>query len=337
MGNVMPEQNELMLVAVEQELADIVNANCDGAYSGLREIFHYQMGWETGTNGTTGKRIRPLLLLLTVIAFEQDWQKALPAAAALELLHNYSLIHDDIEDNSTLRRGKETIWVRWGQPQGINSGDAMLNLALAASWRLIDEFPIEKVAKIVQSIQRWSLELTKGQYLDISFEYREDVSLEDYFEMVEGKTCSLLKAALEMGGILAGVEPEKQRTLVECGSLLGRAYQVQDDWLGIWGKTAEIGKSNQSDLLERKTTFPILLGLENKSKFAAMWNRGKFEDSTIPVLAALLADEGVKEKCEAEFSKLFAQANNSLESLKCNKDRLAPLTSFVQSLLKRKF
>jgi geranylgeranyl diphosphate synthase, type I len=333
----MSEQNKLMLEAVEQELEDIVNESCKDTYIGLRDIFNYQMGWEASTNGTTGKRIRPLLLLLTVDTLGQDWKKALPAAAALELLHNYSLIHDDIEDGSTLRRGKETVWVRWGQAQGINTGDAMLNLALTAPWRLEKHFPIEKVADVVQSMQNWSLELTKGQYLDISFENRENVTVEDYFEMVEGKTCSLLKAALELGGILAGVDTENQKTLVKCGSLLGRAYQVQDDWLGIWGKTTEIGKSNQSDLLERKKTFPILMGLENKGKFSALWNGGKFEDASIPFLTALLTDDGIKEKCEAEFHRLFALTTNSLGNLKGENANLASLTGFVQSLLNRKF
>jgi len=333
----MPELEKTILKAIEHELAATVNSGTDGIYSGLGEIFHYQMGWETAAKGTTGKRVRPLLLLLTVNAFGKDWNKALPAAASLELVHNYSLIHDDIEDDSSLRRGKDTVWVKWGRAQGINTGDAMLNLALATPWGLSKDYSVKMVAEVFKSLQHWSLELTKGQYLDISFENRDDVSVEDYFEMVEGKTCSLLKAALEMGGILAETDPENIMTLNKCGSLFGRAYQVQDDWLGIWGETAEIGKSNLSDLLERKKSFPILMGLQNKGEFYKLWNGGRFEDTNIFALVASLADEGIKERCENKYLSLFEQTIDAFGSLKCDKANLTHLTNFVESLLMRKF
>jgi geranylgeranyl diphosphate synthase type I len=333
----MPESNQIILEEVERELSDITNSITGDTYSGLLKIFQYQMGWEGGNFGTTGKRIRPLLLLLTVNAFKFDWREALPAAASLELLHNYSLIHDDIEDKSELRRGKNTVWVKWGQAQGINSGDAMLNLALAAPWRLAKAYPIEKVSEVVQSLQNWSLELTKGQYLDISFENRENVSVEEYFEMVEGKTCSLLKAALEVGGILSGVDSMTQGTLIKCGSSLGRAYQIQDDWLGIWGKTVEIGKSTQSDLLERKKTYPILIGLKNNGNFAVLWNKGMFSDDKVHNLMTALTEEGIKELCEKEYERLFDQSIDALGRLQCKKDNLTQLINFVQSLLQRKF
>lgn len=333
----MSDELTTLLKEVELELQECVNDIDIANYSELANIFRYQMGWESEISGKTGKRIRPLLLLLTAKAFSYDWRKALPGAAALELLHNYSLIHDDIEDNSELRRGKETIWVHWGQAQAINSGDAMLNLALIMPWKLQMDYPINVVSEAVRSIQNWSLELTKGQYLDISFEKRECVSISDYFEMVEGKTCSLLKAAFEVGGILGNASKQNQEILLRCGSLLGRAYQMQDDWLGIWGVSKETGKSNQSDLRERKKTYPILLGLENNKMFASKWKTEVIDEKGTQALANMLANEGVKEACEAEYNRLFFDTFKVLGELEAKQAGLNELTEFVRSLLGRKF
>ena len=333
----MSDELTSLLKEVEQELEVCLEVMDGSAYSELANIFRYQMGWEKGKATNAGKRVRPLLLLLSVNGFGGNWRKALPGAAALELLHNYSLIHDDIEDRSELRRGKETIWVKWGQAQAINTGDAMLNLALMTPWQLQADYPINVVSETVRSIQNWSLELTKGQYLDISFEKREFVSISEYFEMVEGKTCSLLKAAFEVGGILGKANQQNREILVNCGSLLGRAYQVQDDLLGIWGIANETGKSNQSDLLERKKSYPILLGLKNKGKFASEWKNEGFNEETIPYLANLLVEEGIKADCEAEYCRLFSDTIITLRNLEGEQAGLDALTDFVRSLLDRKF
>ena len=333
MSSEIPE----MLKAVEKELGACLEVHDGANFSGLQEIFHFQMGWEAGESGKSGKRIRPLLALLTINAFTNEWRKAVPGAAAVELLHNYSLIHDDIEDHSKLRRGKETIWVKWGQAQAINSGDAMLNMALMTPWRLQAEYPINVVSEVLRSIQNWSFELTKGQYLDISFEEKLDVTISEYFKMVEGKTCSLLKAAFELGGILGNASQQNRETLVRCGSLLGRAYQVQDDWLGIWGIDKETGKSNQSDLQERKKTYPILLGLQKNGKFASHWKCEKINEEDIPLLANLLVEENIKTECEAQYNSLFTETIDALERLECEEKGVDALVGFVRSLLGRKF
>lgn len=333
----MSDEILMMQAEIEKELEACVVLTNGLTYSEQVDIFRYQMGWEKGRAPNAGKRVRPLLLLLTINALGGDWRKALPGAAALELIHNYSLIHDDIEDHSELRRGKETIWVKWGQAQAINSGDAMLNLALLTPWKLETDYPITIVSEAVRCLQIWSLELTKGQYLDISFEKREDVSIDEYFDMVEGKTCSLLKAAFEMGGILGNVTQQNRELLVNCGGLLGRAYQVQDDWLGIWGNANETGKSNQIDLRERKKSYPILLGLEKKGKFASAWKREEMNEETIAYLANLLVEEGIKANCESEYNQLFTKTITALGELEGEKAGLAALTDFVRSLLGRKF
>jgi geranylgeranyl diphosphate synthase, type I len=329
---------EPMLEKIEQQLFETIQSLDKNNYPGLIDIFEYQMGWTEKNKKGKGKRIRPLVVLLTTDALGQEWKTALPAAAALELLHNYSLIHDDIEDSSKLRRGKETVWVKWGQAQAINTGDAMLNLALQTPWQLKNDFSLETVSEVFKTLQHRSLELTQGQYLDISFETQNDVSVIDYFKMIEGKTCSLIKAAFEMGAIFANANVENREILTKCGSSLGRAYQIQDDWLGIWGDEAVTGKSNQSDLCERKKSYPILLGLEKNGAFASAWKKSAGTNSQdVAEMASLLESEGVKQKCEFEFDRAFNETIELLNHLDCQQEKLGNLTDFVRSLLKRKF
>jgi geranylgeranyl diphosphate synthase, type I len=324
-----------MLANIEAELKSCIDIPHLRNQKILHEMLSYQMGWASGQ--PEGKRIRPLLVLLTTFTFIDNWQKALPVAAALELIHNYSLIHDDIEDRSLLRRGKDTMWVRWGEAQAINTGDCMLNLALQAPWRMENKGNGQMVAAVVKTLQKRSVDLTLGQFMDIAFEEQNQVGISEYFEMVEGKTSSLLKAALEMGGIVGGASETDIDLLEVCGSLLGRAYQIQDDWLGIWGNEALTGKSTQSDLRERKKSFPIIIGLSNDQDFARTWNETDvITPDAVKELARWLEVEGVKEKCELEFNRLFHLTLESFSKLSCGQDRAELLIEFVGMLLKRR-
>jgi geranylgeranyl diphosphate synthase type I len=331
----MTDESE-MLNLLEKELKACVQDGLSAEYAGLIEIINYQMGWEKETTKPDGKRVRPILLLKTVAALNGDWKNAVSAAAALELMHNYSLIHDDIEDKSSRRRGKDTVWVKWSEAQAINTGDAMLNLALKTPWRLEQEYSPKVTAKAVQILQKRSFELTQGQYLDISFEKRDQVSVEDYFSMIEGKTCSLLKAAFEMAGALADVDVVTSKRLEHCGSLLGRAYQIQDDWLGIWGDEALTGKSNQSDLVERKKTYPILLGLRSNGEFAAKWEKMQSPNAEeVRGWSQLLEKEGIKDKCEEEFERIFAETIETTKKITPDKRGASTLSDYISWLLKR--
>jgi geranylgeranyl diphosphate synthase type I len=322
--------------AIEEELKECIHYSQNNAYKLYEEMFTYQMDWEISSHTARGKRVRPLLLLSATYAAGGEWQKALPAAASLELMHNFSLIHDDIQDQSTTRRGKDTIWVKWGQPQAINSGDAMLTLSSLAVHRLSISFPADLVLHVDDCIHSACLELTRGQFLDISFETREIVSVEEYTQMIQGKTCALLSAALEIGGILAGVNQKNQALLSQCGNLLGQAYQVQDDWLGIWGNDALTGKSTQSDLLTRKKTYPILLGLSKKAHFSRLWNEiSLIQPNNIPEMIRALEDDGVKSETEYRMQILYNQTQDTLNSLSLNPSRISPLRNLIDKLVKR--
>lgn len=260
----------------------------------FHEMLTYHMGWTGEGAGpeATGKRIRPLMVLLTTASCGGDWQKALPAAAAVELVHNFSLVHDDIQDNSPKRRGRDTTWVKWGAPMAINVGDALFVLSNQAIVDLKENYPAETVVRAAEILHNTCLDLTLGQFLDMSYEERTDLSTDDYWPMVAGKTAALLSACCHIGAVLGGADEAKQDAYRSFGQYLGLAFQVQDDILGIWGNEAVTGKSAASDLVEGKNSLPVLAGLSANKKFAERWRQGPIHAFEVEEMAKLLATEG---------------------------------------------
>lgn len=260
----------------------------------FHDMLTYHMGWTGDGSGpeATGKRIRPLMVLLTTASCNADWQSALPAAAAIELVHNFSLVHDDIQDNSPTRRGRDTAWVKWGQPMAINVGDALFVISNQAIIDLKQNYPAEVVLRAAEILNNTCLELTRGQYLDISYEEKTDLTVEDYWPMIAGKTAALLSACCHIGSLLGGADESKQEAYRSFGHYLGLAFQVQDDILGIWGDEAVTGKSAASDLVEGKNSLPVLAGLGKKGKFAERWAQGAIQIEEVEEVRRLLAGEG---------------------------------------------
>jgi len=289
--------------AVEKELQQAValaHLPQDGLFY---DMLAYHLGWtgEGAGQKAAGKRVRSLMLLLAAEAAGGTWQAALPAAAAVELIHNFSLIHDDIEDNSETRRNRLTLWKKWGIPQAINSGDAMFTLAHCASLRLAETIPLEQAFKAFSLIQTTCLKLTQGQYLDMKFEKEEQVTLDAYLQMVEGKTAALFSACMELGALCAQAIPEQLRAFSEFGKNLGLAFQMVDDWLGIWGDEQITGKPTASDILEGKKTLPILYGIMKAGAFAQRWRQGPIHPEEVKQAAELLAQEGAQ-----QFTQTYA-------------------------------
>jgi geranylgeranyl diphosphate synthase, type I len=322
--------------AIEEELKTAIGYSLDPSLEPYYSMLSYQMGWEDSKNQTKGKRIRPLILLLSTHAAGGDWHRAVPAAAAIELMHNFSLIHDDIQDKSLQRHGKDTIWVKWGEALAINAGDAMLTLSYLAVHRLSKDFSNEIVEQISTLLQKACLELTQGQFLDLFFEETESVNLDDYFKMIGGKTCSLLAAAMEIGALLGGATHEECELFRQCGYTVGEAYQVQDDWLGIWGNNILTGKSNESDLITRKKTYPVILGLEKKRQFYSLWTANKEFDLTfVPALTKTLIDDNVKSETEIKSAELYEKTFQYLDMTKSQKGAVEALGTLLKSLIKR--
>ena len=282
------------LARIESELQRQVARLDNPRTKPFHEMITYHMGWTGEGAGpeATGKRIRPLLLLLCTAACEADWEPALPAAAAVELVHNFSLVHDDIQDNSDKRRGRSTVWVKWGAPMAINVGDALFVMSNQAIMDLKENYPAETVVRAAEILHNTCLDLTRGQFLDMSYEERNDLGVDDYWPMVAGKTAALLSACCHIGALLGGADEAKQQAYRSFGHYLGLAFQVQDDILGIWGNEATTGKSATSDLVEGKNSLPVLAGLSANGKFAARWKQGPIKADEVEALARLLSNEG---------------------------------------------
>jgi geranylgeranyl diphosphate synthase type I len=304
----------------------------------FHEMLAYHMGWvgEGAGPEARGKRIRPLMVLLTAASAGGEWRRALPAAAAVELVHNFSLIHDDIEDNSPLRRGRATLWTRWGIPQAINAGDAMFTVAHLSLLGLAETVSAGVALEANRILQKTCLHLTQGQYLDISYEARGDLSLAAYWPMVGGKTAALLAACTELGALAAQAPEARQATYRQFGWSLGLAFQAQDDLLGIWGDSAVTGKSADSDLVSGKKSLPVLYGLEQNGPFARRWREGPIRDEQVADLARQLEAEGAREYTQERANALTDQALEALERAQAEGEARKALKELAAQLLKRK-
>lgn len=325
------------LPAIEAELKHQI-ARLDAPRTApFHEMLTYHMGWTGEGAGpeAAGKRIRPLLLLLTVSACGSDWAQALPAAGAVELVHCFSLVHDDIQDNSQMRRGRPAVWAKWGAPLAINAGDALLVLAGQAILDLSSAYPAEVVAKAARILGQTCLALTEGQFLDMSYQTRSDLSVEDYWPMVAGKTASLLACCCHLGALLGGADEPTQDSYRSFGQYLGLAFQLQDDLLGIWGDEALTGKSAASDLVEGKKSLPVLVGLGRDGKFAERWVKGPITRAEVPQLAGFLASEGGYEYTHDAARQMTDLAIASLRDADPQGQAAQALSSLADKLLKR--
>ncbi|MCJ7435168.1 MAG: polyprenyl synthetase family protein [Anaerolineales bacterium] len=265
----------------------------------------------------------------------ETWEPALPAAAAVELVHNFSLVHDDIQDNSDKRRGRTTVWKIWGAPMAINAGDALFVMANQAIMDLAKNYKAEIVVKAADILHNTCLDLTRGQFLDMSYEERNDLTVEDYWPMISGKTAALISACAHLGALLGNADDTTQEAYRDFGRYLGLAFQVQDDILGIWGDEAVTGKSVGGDLVEGKNSMPIVVGLGKKEKFAERWAKGPIKPEEVQEVARLLASEGGYDASHDASRQMTDMALNSLREADPQGDAGEALFELAKKLLKR--
>ncbi|MBI5965397.1 MAG: polyprenyl synthetase family protein [Chloroflexi bacterium] len=329
-----------MLEAIEKELQKQVARLDQTRTKQFHEMLTYHMGWTGERAGpeASGKRIRPLLVLLATASMEAspNWLHAKPAAAAIELVHNFSLVHDDIQDNSDKRRGRTTVWVNWGAPMAINVGDAMFVIANQAILDLAEYYPAEVVVKAASILSNCCLDLTRGQFLDMSYEERSDLGIDDYWPMIGGKTSALLSACTQIGALLGNASEDEQEAYRLFGYHLGLAFQVQDDILGIWGDEVLIGKSTASDLVEGKNSLPILYALGRHGKFAQRWAQGPITVDEVKAVASLLEDEGGRRYAEEMSENETRMALEYLDKTNPRGEAGAAIRQLANMLLKRK-
>lgn len=328
---------QTMLPLIEAELQKQVARLDDPRTRPFHAMLTYHMGWTGEGAGpeAAGKRIRPLLVLLTTASCGADWHSALPAAAAVELVHNFSLVHDDIEDHSDKRRGRTTLWKKWGLAQGTNAGDGLFVLSNLALADLSADYPAPFVLRAARILHQTCLDLTRGQFLDISYENRADLTVEDYWPMVSGKTAALLAACCLIGALLGGADEARQQAFRAFGHHLGLAFQVQDDILGIWGDEALTGKSAASDLVEGKKSLPVLFGLEKGGKFAKRWAQGPVRAGEVGKLAKVLEAESARASAQEAARQMTDLALENLRAAHPQGEAGASLQSLADKLLRR--
>ncbi|NOX63818.1 MAG: polyprenyl synthetase family protein [Chloroflexi bacterium] len=313
---------------------------------GMYGMMRYHMGWEDERGrpieASGGKRVRPLVVLMSCQAAGGDPTQALPAAAAVELVHNFSLIHDDIEDNSLTRRHRPTLWSWAGVAQAINAGDAMFTLArLAVLGLRASGIDAERVLAALDAFDRACLHLTEGQYMDIAFETRDEVSVEEYLSMIGGKTAALLAASAQLGAMVATDDADVIALFHRFGRELGLSFQIQDDILGIWGDEALTGKSAAGDILTRKKTWPVLYALSqpgpDAETLAAYYRSDRpLTPTDLPPILELLSRLNARPAAEEAARRHAEAALAALDACAGEPEAVALLQELAKKLLGRR-
>jgi geranylgeranyl diphosphate synthase type I len=330
------------LPPIEAEMRSLLDNNED-AVAAHYGMLRYHMGWANvrfdAELAPAGKRLRPIFCLLGCDAVGGNVEMAIPAAAALELLHNFSLVHDDIEDGDEQRRHRATLWKVWGVPQAINAGDGLFALSFAAIQRLEERgLSAEATLAALRVFTQMCVELTEGQHLDMLFEARDDVTVPEYLRMIQGKTGALVGASVAIGAIVGGAEAAQSEALWHFGRAVGLAFQVQDDILGIWGDPAETGKAAGNDVLRRKKSLPMLYTLNDAGvgqRFAALLRADDFGPARLDDALALLDEAGARAYAEAQVQRLHDNALAALQQALGDRADDLPLRTLAESLLNR--
>uniref|UniRef100_UPI004026F769 polyprenyl synthetase family protein n=1 Tax=Prevotella sp. TaxID=59823 RepID=UPI004026F769 len=286
-----------------------------------------------------GKRIRPVLMLLSYNLFKEDPETILMPACALETYHNYTLLHDDLMDNADLRRGHETVHKKWNANTAILSGDSMLVLA----YQRMQQCSSDKMAEVLALFTETALEIGEGQEYDMAFEHRDDVSEEEYIEMIRLKTSVLLACALKIGAILAGASKEDADNLYRFGEQIGLAFQLQDDFLDVYGDTRVFGKAIGGDITSNKKTFMLINALnhaneEQRRQLESWIGATEFDrDEKVAAVTCLYNEIGIDRMAQDKIAYYFEQSRKYLQAVSVDESRKAELAAYAQRMMNRQY
>lgn len=287
--------------------------------------------------GLGGKRLRPVLTLMTADIFNADYKKALDAALSIEVFHNFSLVHDDIMDDAPLRRGETTVHEKWDINTGILSGDAMLIMA----YQLFENYEANVFQDLAKLFSKTALEVCEGQQYDVDFETRNDVTIPEYLKMIEYKTAVLVAAAMKMGAIIANASIEDQNNIYEFGKNLGLAFQLQDDYLDAFGDPKTFGKQVGGDIIENKKTYLYLKALEfsnetDKVELIQLFASNPEDIATkIEFAKQFFVTSGSSEATKTAIENYTNKAFAVLQSLNISEDKKQVLKAFGNNLMNR--
>ena len=292
---------------------EILQLNWKREPYGLYEPIEY-------TLAAGGKRVRPQLAMIACELFDGKAEEIAPAAMALEVFHNFTLLHDDVMDHALVRRGRPTVHIKWNENTAILSGDQML----IEAYKLLSGVPADKLSTILQLFNKMATEICEGQQYDVDFENQESVTLDDYLKMIRLKTAVLLATALKMGSYIAGASTEQQEMLYEFGINIGLAFQIQDDILDVWGNPETFGKAVGGDISCNKKTFVALTAMQladtDTRTALEQWFAQTLTDNTekIAAVKALYEQVGTRTLCEETVEQYTAQALHLLDQLPQN-------------------
>lgn len=315
----------------------------------LWDVIDYQFGWDLGPGeGATaqkaaGKKIRPLLMALVAQAIRGEYRQVLPAGAALEFIHNFTLIHDDVMDRSTDRRHRPAVWTRWGPWQAINAGDGLYALAMLASARLRQiGTPAEKIVRVVEALARACLHTAEGQILDMDFENRARVSADEYVTMVANKTGALIECAAMVGAVLSTGDEAIIEDYTRFGHDLGIAFQIRDDYLGVWGDEALTGKSATSDIREKKKSYPVLVAFEraseaDRAQLDAIYRQEALSDANVQAVLDVLARTDAQTHTDRIAQDTFDSAMDRLARTGIDNAAQSAIRQYAAFLVRRAY
>ncbi|MEY3630459.1 MAG: Dimethylallyltranstransferase [Bacteroidota bacterium] len=322
--------NKAFLTALEEEISRLdIGQNPSELYDPI----HYLMS-------LGGKRIRPVLCLLTYSLFKTDWEKQVPAALSVEIFHNFTLMHDDIMDKAPLRRGKQTVHEKWNDNIAILSGDVMLVNAYQYLNK-VKGLSLEAFQHLLGRLSRIAAEVCEGQQFDMNFESRGDVTVEEYIEMIRLKTSVLIGFSMEMGGLLASAPAEVSDSLYRIGETIGLGFQLKDDLLDVYGDPEKFGKQPGGDILANKKTYLLIKAFEKAtdSTLASLekWVAATDYDAVekVQAVTAIYDSLGLKAETEAVIASYFDAAFMEIQSLAISEEQKSALVKFMSGLVDR--
>lgn len=331
---------------VEQGLTAVVP---NAGLTDLNVLLQYHLGWTdreghpAASPASQGKALRPTLCMFACEALEGRLDHAVSAAAAIELIHNFSLIHDDIQDQDIERRHQPTVWALWGQPRALIAGDALQGVGDLSMLRGVQLGVASDVTvRVSRILTEAYLEMIEGQCLDLGFEGRSTITTEEYLHMIACKTGALIRSSLEIGAVVASDDPRITSAFASFGNYLGRAFQIRDDYLGVWGDESATGKSADNDIRRRKKSFPAVFALERASGAARddlfrIYAQEELDDSDVELVMAIMDELGTAQFANQITSESAHQATLALEGIDLPEWAREEVDQLVDFLANRQF
>ncbi|MDA1349835.1 MAG: polyprenyl synthetase family protein [Chloroflexi bacterium] len=308
-------------------------------------MLEYSMGWADvegqPVDAVSGKALRPTLCLLACEAAGGDPENALPAAVSLELIHHFSLIHDDIQDRDETRHHRRTLWAVWGEPKAIVAGNTLRVIADRSLWDLIERgVPYRSVVTAADLLTEAYLQMIEGQYLDLSFEGRPDITLDEYLTMISCKTGALIRCSMNLGAVIGSGAGEAVEAFRECGRSLGFVFQIRDDILGIWGDQKATGKPVGADIVRKKNSLPIVYSMSkaggvDRAELQAIYRKASPDGRDVETVLDIMDTLGARAYAQGLASAHCTRALETLEAIDVPRESRAHIEEIARFLLVR--